>query len=419
MYDSQSQCVKQRGRIDRYPPRPETTIRRPPSKQETDACTAGSGSQSWFAGQECQRTKTKRQRSDTKDRAMNHPTGPSRANSSLGHRAGGNTEQDKSQKLNHPHEAYSRDRYPLTAVLDSVQYSGWLGHMARRSGLGRGLDALIPQTTAVSTDVIQEIAIEEITPNPRQPRQWFGEEDLQELAGSIRQHGVVQPIIVARTGSTPPYQIVAGERRWRAARLAGLTVIPAIIRELSPREAVEIALVENLQRADLSPLETALAYRTLIEEFGLTQSEVAERVGKSRSAVANTLRLLDAPEPIQRALAAGEISEGHARALLSLPDVTTQLEALRLIRDRGLTVRQTEDLVRRWSTRPQSHHRSTTNVPLEFERATQELQRRLRTKVELRRGARGGRLIIHYSTLEELQRLLDELLGQSDDELLG
>lgn len=291
--------------------------------------------------------------------------------------------------------------------------------MARRSGLGRGLDALIPQTTAVSTDVIQEIPIEEITPNPRQPRQWFGEKDLQELAESIRQHGVVQPIIVARTGSRPPYQIVAGERRWRAARLAGLAVIPAIIRELSPREAVEIALVENLQRADLSPLETALAYRTLIEEFGLTQSDVAERVGKSRSAVANTLRLLDAPEPIQRALASGEISEGHARALLSLPDASAQLEALRLIRDRGLTVRQTEDLVRRWSARPQSHHRSTTNVPLEFERATQELQRRLRTKVELRRGARGGRLIIHYSTLEELQRLLDELLGQSDDELLG
>lgn len=289
--------------------------------------------------------------------------------------------------------------------------------MARRSGLGRGLDALIPQTTAVSTDVIQEIAIEEITPNPRQPRQWFGEEDLQELAGSIRQHGVVQPIIVARTGSTPPTRS-SRERRWRAARLAGLTVIPAIIRELSPREAVEIALVENLQRADLSPLETALAYRTLIEEFGLTQSEVAERVGKSRSAVANTLRLLDAPEPIQRALASGEISEGHARALLSLPDASAQLEALRLIRDRGLTVRQTEDLVRRWSARPQSHHRSTTNVPLEFERATQELQRRLRTKVELRRGARGGRLIIHYSTLEELQRLLDELLGQPNDDPL-
>lgn len=291
--------------------------------------------------------------------------------------------------------------------------------MARRSGLGRGLDALIPRTTSISTEVIQEIAIEEITPNPRQPRQWFGEEDLHELAESIRQHGVVQPIIVARTGSTLPYQIVAGERRWRAARLAGLTVIPAIIRELSPREAVEIALVENLQRADLSPLETALAYRTLIEEFGLTQSEVAERVGKSRSAVANTLRLLDAPEPIQRALAAGEISEGHARALLSLPDVSTQLEALRLIRVRGLTVRQTEDLVRRWSTHPRPRPPSTPHVLLELERATEELQRRLRTKVELHTGARGGRLIIHYSTLEELQRLLDELLGQPDDELLG
>jgi len=220
-------------------------------------------------------------------------------------------------------------------------------------------------------------------------------------------------------GGAGRYEIVAGEGRGRGARLAGISVVPAIIGELSPREAVEIALVENLQRADLSPLEAALAYRTLIEEFGLTQSEVAERVGKSRSAVANTLRLLDAPEPLQRALAAGEISEGHARALLSLPDVSTQLEALRLIRDRGLTVRQTEDLVRRWSTRPRLRRPSTPHVPLEFERATEELQRRLRTKVELRTGARGGRLIIHYSTLEELQRLLDELLGQSDDELLG
>ncbi|MFN3336749.1 MAG: ParB/RepB/Spo0J family partition protein, partial [Thermomicrobium sp.] len=150
------------------------------------------------------------------------------------------------------------------------------------------------------------------------------------------------------------------------------------------------------------------------------QSEVAERVGKSRSAVANTLRLLDAPEPIQRALAAGEISEGHARALLSLPDLSIQLEALRLIRDRRLTVRQTEDLVRRWSTRPRPHHPSSLpRVPLEFAQATDELQRRLRTKVELRTGTRGGRLIIHYSTLEELQRLLDVLLGQPDDALLG
>lgn len=291
--------------------------------------------------------------------------------------------------------------------------------MARRSGLGRGLDALIPRTTSISTEAIQEIAIEEITPNPRQPRQSFGEEDLQELAESIRRHGLVQPIILTRTGSTPPYQIVAGERRWRAAQLAGLSVIPAIIRELSPREAVEIALVENLQRADLSPLETALAYRALIEEFGLTQSEVAERVGKSRSAVANTLRLLDAPEPVQRALVAGEISEGHARALLSLPDASTQLEVLRLIRDRGLTVRQVEDLVRRWSTGPRPPRRSAHRMPLELERATDELQRRLRTKVELHPGTRGGRLIIHYSSLEELQRLLGDLLGQSGDELLG
>ncbi len=239
-----------------------------------------------------------------------------------------------------------------------------------------------------------------------------------ELAESIRRHGVVQPIIVARSAGTPPYRLVAGERRWRAAKLAGLATIPAIVRELSPREAVEIALVENVQRADLSPIETALAYRTLIEEFGLSQAEVAERVGKSRSAVANTLRLLDAPAPIQQALAAGEISEGHARALLALSDAAAQLAALEIVRDRGLTVRQTEDLVRRWKDRePRPRRSAASRVPSDYEWLREALQRRLRTKVELRGGPQGGRLVIHYYTAEELRRLVAELLGQLDDEL--
>ncbi len=290
--------------------------------------------------------------------------------------------------------------------------------MARRSGLGRGLDALIPQTTAVGSEAICEIAIDDIAPNPRQPRQHFPEESLRELAESIQRHGIVQPVILARTGGTPPYQLVAGERRWRAAKLAGLTSIPAIVRDLSPREAVEIALVENVQRADLSPLETAMAYRALIEEFGLTQAEVADRVGKSRSAVANTLRLLEAPPAIQDALAAGEISEGHARALLALPDTAAQLEALRLVRERNLTVRQTEELVRRWATRQSRPRRSAGSSLLPgYEWLQETLQRRLRTKVELRGTERGGKLIIHYYTAEELQRLVQELLGHVEDDL--
>lgn len=290
--------------------------------------------------------------------------------------------------------------------------------MARRTGLGRGLDALIPQTTAISDEAIREIAIDDIAPNPRQPRQQFDEDSLLELAESIRRHGVVQPVIVARSSGTPPYRLVAGERRWRAAKLAGLTSIPAIVRDLSPREAVEIALVENLQRADLSPLETAMAYRALIEEFGLTQAEVAERVGKSRSAVANTLRLLEAPAAIQDALATGEISEGHARTLLALPDTAAQIEALRIVRERNLTVRQTEELVRQWTAGALPARRSSrATPPPDYAWLQEALQRRLRTKVELRGTERSGRLVIHYYSAEELHRVVRELLGQDELEL--
>jgi ParB family chromosome partitioning protein len=289
--------------------------------------------------------------------------------------------------------------------------------MARRSGLGRGLDALIPRTT-VDPDAIREIALDDIAPNPRQPRQSFPEESLQELAESIRTHGIIQPLVVTYSGGKPPYQLVAGERRWRAARLAGLTTVPALVRDLSPKDAVEIALIENLQRADLSPLETAAAYRTLIEEFGLTQAEVAARVGKSRSAIANTLRLLEAPETIQRALAMGDITEGHARALLSLPDTASQLAALQEIRQRSLTVRQTEELVRRWIREKKPPRRTRSPLSPEIEHVLDALRSRLRTKVELRTSSRGGRLIIHYYSAEELARLIDELLRQAHNDHL-
>ena len=278
----------------------------------------------------------------------------------------------------------------------------------RRGGLGRGLDALIQGPA--SSDGIQEIDIDAIVPNPRQPRQRIDDLALAQLADSIRTHGVIQPVIVARSSGAVPYQLVAGERRWRAARLAGLRTIPAIVRDATPRDALELALIENVQRADLTPIEEAQAYHELIEEFGLTQAEVAQRVGKSRAAVANTLRLLQAPAPIQEALSSGQISEGHARALLGLTQAADQLAALAMVIEQGLTVRQTEELVRRWqrasARRPERHP-----PPAEIQQLEEAFRRALGTKVELRPGRQGGRLVIHYFSEEELDALYRRLVG--------
>ena len=219
--------------------------------------------------------------------------------------------------------------------------------MARRGGLGRGLGALLPESG------LQDIPVERIRPNPLQPRQTFAADELEELAQSIREHGILQPVVVSRQPEEGAYQLIVGERRWRAAQQAGLATIPALIRPTGSREALEIALVENLQRASLSPLETAEAYAALISEFGITQEQVAARVGKSRSAVANTLRLLNLATAVKNALAAGTISEGHARALLRL-SAELQLYALAEIEKRGLNVRQTEQLVQRLRKSPRS-----------------------------------------------------------------
>lgn len=282
----------------------------------------------------------------------------------------------------------------------------------RRGGLGRGLDALIQGPA--SSEGIQEIDIDAIVPNPRQPRQRIDDLALAELADSIRTHGVIQPVIVARSSGTVPYQLVAGERRWRAARLAGLRTIPAIVRDATPRDALELALIENVQRADLTPIEEAQAYHELIEEFGLTQAEVAQRVGKSRAAVANTVRLLQAPAPIQEALSSGQISEGHARALLGLTQAADQLAALAMVIEQGLTVRQTEELVRRWqrapARRPERHP-----PPAEVQELEEAFRRALGTKVELRPGRQGGRLVIHYFSEEELDALYRRLVGDVPD----
>jgi ParB family chromosome partitioning protein len=252
-----------------------------------------------------------------------------------------------------------------------------------------------------------------VSPNPHQPRQAISEESLVELAASIREHGVIQPLIVTQTGDE--YQLIVGERRWRAAQLAGLATIPAIIKETTPQQMLELALVENVQRADLNPLEEAGAYRQLMDEFGLTQEKVAERVGKSRAAVANIVRLLRLPDDVKAALAAGRISEGHARALLALPTARLQHQALAIIERRGLNVRQTEDLVRRMQTESEEGDAEAEAQPVlspQDRDVVDKFQSRLGTKVNLVRGKKGGRLVIHFYSEEELQAIYEAIIGR-------
>lgn len=282
--------------------------------------------------------------------------------------------------------------------------------MSRRAGLGRGLEALIPGGEPPGGGVSQ-IPVEAILPNPRQPRTRFDPEELAELAASIREHGVLQPLIVTQDQQPDRYVLVAGERRWLAARQAGLTHVPALLREASDQQRLELALIENVQRADLAPLETADAYRQLAEDFNLSHEEIAARVGKSRSAVTNTLRLLKLPEAVRQALAEGKISEGHARALLALPTPQAQSAALLTILAHDLNVRQTEALVRKLSGERPALKEKPAPPPevLDLER---RLEDSLGTRVSLNRGSQGrGTVVIHFYSDEELDALIERLLG--------
>jgi ParB family chromosome partitioning protein len=280
----------------------------------------------------------------------------------------------------------------------------------RSPSLGRGLAALIPQRTAGQPGPT-EIPLDRIRPNPTQPRVRFEPAELETLTASIREHGVLQPILVTET--VDGYQLVAGERRWRAARAAGLERIPAVVRDLDEAHQLEIALIENLQREDLDPIEAANGFRRLIDEFGLSQEQVATRVGRARSTVANTLRLLDLAPVVQQAVIDRAITEGHARALGGL-SVEHQEHVVGSVIDQDLSVRQTEELVRRLRA-----PRSTTTEPVavgpgrdaDLDRVEEDLRRALGTKVSLARTRRGGRIVIEYYSDEELGRLYDRLTG--------
>ncbi|MEZ4736222.1 MAG: ParB/RepB/Spo0J family partition protein [Caldilineaceae bacterium] len=305
----------------------------------------------------------------------------------------------------------------------------------RRRGLGRGLGALIVDTSAAATpeptaDVpkagVQLCAIDAIQPNPKQPRVAFAEDALQELATSIRTHGIIQPLIVTENPQTPgAYWLIAGERRWRAARLADLTEIPVLVREASPQQLLELALIENIQRADLNAIEEGSAYLTLIEEFGLTHGEIAERVGKSRSAITNTVRLCQAPEHLQQAVVDDLISAGHARALLGLK-VESLLDAvLQQVIEQALNVRQTEALVKRFTEVTSSAEDEAPPEDANAESAVDEdqlsyLENRFRsalgTRVNLSRNANGsGRLVIHFYNDEDLDNIFQRITGGEED----
>lgn len=278
----------------------------------------------------------------------------------------------------------------------------------RKTGLGRGLESLIPR----AAPSVEAVDVDLIVPNPHQPRASLGEESLRELAESIREHGMLQPLLVSRTqdlGGALTYQLIAGERRLQAAKMVGLEKVPVVVKEIASDQLLELALVENLQRADLNPLEEAGAYRRLHEDFGLTQEQIAARVGRSRTAVANSLRLLALSPEIRATLASSEISEGHARALLGLDDESQRRRAWHMVMERGLSVRQTEELVRSWPRRargaqPRARIRSPELLEVE-----ERLRASLGTRVSLTTGRRGGRIIIHFYSQEELEGLVERL----------
>ena len=279
----------------------------------------------------------------------------------------------------------------------------------KRQALGRGLGALIPGGSPAERKGVMNLGIEEIRPDKHQPRRHFDETHLEELAESIRSKGILLPLIVRRAHDG--YVLVAGERRWRAAQKAGLREVPVMVREVTEKEAFELALIENIQREDLNPLEEAEAYRRLIDEHGLTQEELAGRVGKDRSTVANALRLLRLPDPIKQAIVAGQLSMGHARALLAISDEADLRRAADQVIAEGLSVRAAEALVQRLKSKRRPKEKREAGQSVQVRHLVEKLQRKLGAKVELKDKGGSGTLEIRYQTLVELDRILAGILG--------
>lgn len=311
--------------------------------------------------------------------------------------------------------------------------------MSQQHGLGRGLASLIPPKQATSTstvadnkltagkqpvipDVFQAIPLErpaadgqsvidvpvgKILPNPHQPRADFSEERLRELAESIREHGILQPLIVTKRGES--YELIAGERRLQASKLAGLETVPVIVRDVEEQQKFELAIIENIQRHDLNALEEARAYQRLIEEFGMTQESVAKKMGKSRSLVANTLRLLQLPIEIQRSIVGGKVSEGHAKAILGVEGLERQMALYEAIIKEQLTVREAEARSRSVAAKPKKY---TVTIDPSVQAAENQLTEKLGTRVRIARAGKGGRVVIEYYSQEDLGRILQELTHQ-------
>lgn len=279
--------------------------------------------------------------------------------------------------------------------------------MAKKGGLGKGLDAIFHDNARADDGGAVELNINELEPNRGQPRKEFSEEAMRELADSIAQHGVLQPLLV-RPLLSGGYQIVAGERRWRASRMAGLTTVPALIRELTDSEVMQIALIENLQREDLKPLEEAQGYQALMEEFGFTQDEISKSVGKSRPAVTNALRLLNLPEAVRGMLARGDLSAGHARTLLSFKDETAMLAAAKRVVAEGLSVRELEKMAKKANAEKPEAVRSTRRIRY-YDEAELALRDTLNRVVHVGGTKKKGVLSIEFYGEDDLKNLLDEL----------
>ena len=280
----------------------------------------------------------------------------------------------------------------------------------KRKALGKGLDALLPPRRAMTSSGLLQLDVSEIVPNPLQPRLNFAAAELESLANSIRENGIIQPLVLRRVEDH--YELVAGERRWRAAQRAGIKQIPAIVQQFSDQKMLELALVENLQRQDLTAIEEAHAYQLLIDQFALSQEAIAQRVGKSRAAVANTLRLLRLPQEIQALVLDGRLSMGHARALLPLPNQASQVNLAKLTLKSGMSVREVERRVKRLVSRPGRPKKAPARTDPNLRAAISRLEEHCQTRIEIRQQGNSGRIIVHYASSEELDRIYELLLGE-------